>query len=184
MARWLTCLLLTLSCSTLSAQGSRVRWEAKFKHYTPAESPDYYAWQILVAGWRGVKSDTPAASFEATVNNIFAADKRPRITSIALSNISEMDSLRENVINYLINYGAIAPAAPNKPMRWKLRNGAEGRIQLVTEAILHSGFVASLDRVLQKRGERIVSLQLEKLLLALDEKPPTWLAMVWLDVDK
>ena len=159
-----------------------LRWEAEFAHYTPAESPDFWAWRIFPPGLSGSKSVAPAADFETTLDTIFTRDQNPRITTITIR--SSMDNLQEQVIKYLIQHGSIAPATATTSMRWKVHNGARDRIQAMKDAILKSEFVASLDGALRKRGKRVTSLQLEEVAVELEKKPPIWQAGMWLDVDK
>jgi len=176
-------MFLLISAAVCFAEQKPAIWVADLYHYTPAEAPDYYAWRISPAWWEANKSAiAPPADFAATVAAIFAHDQNPRISVIGLD--CRMDDLQQQVIEYLVQRGAIAPATSKRSMHWALRNGAPGRIQMVKDSVLHSPLVTSLDAELQGHGKRIVSVQLEELVLDLEKKPPVWLAGLWLDVDK
>ena len=168
---------------TCFAEQKPALWVADLEHYTPAEQPDFYAWRIAPAWSNEIKQPiAPPSDFAATLAAIVARDQNPRIKIIAID--CQMGGLQGQVIEYLVKRGAIAPATPKRPMHWTLRNGAQGRIAMVKDAILHTSFVMSLDAELKKHGKRIVSVQLEELLIDLEKDPPVWLAGVWLDVDK
>lgn len=168
---------------TCFAEQKPALWVADLEHYTPAERPDFYAWRISPAWSNEINQPiAPPADFAATLAAIVARDQNPRIKIIAID--CQMDDLQGQVIEYLVQHGAIVPATATRPMHWALRHGAQGRIEMVKDAVLHSPFVLSLDAELKKHGKRIVSVQLEKLLLNLEKEPPVWLAGLWLDVDK
>ncbi len=168
---------------TCFAEQKPALWVANLEHYTPAEESDFYAWRICPAWSNEIKQPVaPPADFATTLAAIVARDQHPRIKIIAVD--CQMDDLQTQVIENLVQRGAIARATPKRAMHWVVRNGAHGRIEMVKDAILHTPFVMSLDAELKKLGKRIVSVQLEELLFDLEKKPPVWLAGLWLDVDK
>jgi len=167
-----------LVLSMLTAHTADIQWATQVIHYDSSDTAVYDGWVISPA------SDFAGESrgFTETLEAIYSQDKDPHIKHVYLGTLFHRDDLQVEVISYMQKQRSFRDSPP--PFgTWSFRGAGEIQ-KLVSEALLQSQFVASLNNALSLHKQRIGSVSMEKLYFTKEHDKIIWHGIVWLLVTK
>jgi len=163
-----------LVLSMLPAHTEDVQWTAQVVHRDSSKTEVYDGWVISPASdWAG-----ESRGFRETVEAIYSQDTKPHIKHVYLGTLFHRDDIQAEVIGYLQKQKSFRDSPP--PFgKWTFKGSGEMQ-KLVSEALLQSKFVASLNKVLSQHKQRISSVSMEKLCFTKEHDKIIWHGIVWL----
>ncbi|WP_150107194.1 hypothetical protein [Pedosphaera parvula] len=159
----------------LSAFADEALWTAALVHYDVGQDE----WAIYPA-----VEPTPPQRFVDVLQVIHSKDKKGHIHSIALGKFFTRADLQSDVVAYLQKQKLFQTSPP--PFghnRWNFKNSGEMQ-RLVSDALLQSRFVDSLNRDLAAYKWKITSAGMEKLFFTKEDEKIVWHAIVSFSVTK
>jgi hypothetical protein len=153
-------------------------WTREFVHYEFPKEPAYDAWIITPATEHTPKPER----LEDLLTAIHSQDRNARIKHICLITLFTQSEIQLDVLTYLQKQRVFRDSPPPfGANRWEFEN--KGEIQkLVSDGLLQSRFVASLNKALVTYQKKIESVSIEKLYFTKEGEKITWHAIVWFRV--
>jgi hypothetical protein len=117
------------------------------------------------------------------LRSIHSKDKKARIHSIALGTLFKRADLQSEVVGYLQKQPLFQTSPPPfGKNRWSFKTSREYH-KMVSEALLQSAFIKSLDKELATYGWKVISAGMEKLYFTKEDNKIKWHAIVGFEVD-
>ncbi|HVU26693.1 MAG TPA: hypothetical protein VHG71_03030 [Verrucomicrobiae bacterium] len=161
----------------LPAFADEALWTTEFHHYDFAKPFD--AWPIYPA-----VEPTKPETMAQVLNDIYSKDKNPRIFGISLSTLSTRADIQEDVVTYLEKQPEFQKSPPPFGInKWNFENRAQIE-KLVSDALMQSRFVNSLNKEFARQGLKISSAGFEKTFFTKENGKIVWHAITGFDVEK
>jgi len=148
-------------------------WTAKLVHY----GEDKDEWAIYLA-----TDPIKPSQLSELLKNIFNQDQNARIHHIALGKLFAREDIQTEVVNYLQKQELFQSSPPPFGLnQWNYKGSGEIH-KLVSDALLQSKFVASLNQELAMYHRKIMSAGIEKLFFTKEDGKIKWHGIVSFDV--
>lgn len=164
--------LVALSCFlSISSSADEALWTADLVHYEPGRDE----WVIRPA----VEPAKPQRLADV-LKTISSKDPKLGIRHISLNTLFKRADLQSEVVAYLQKQKEFQKSPPPfGQSRWDFDNSGEIQ-KLVSDALMRSTFVVSLNRELASYNLKITSTNMEKLYFTKEDQKINWYGIVWL----